>query len=64
MAVSGKKDVYGASGYVSNAGQFSGTLSNGTTVTGVLNGSTIKGTEINAAGTTGTFILRETGPST
>ena len=64
IASSGKQDVYGASGYVSNAGQFSGTLSNGTTVTGVLNGTTIKGTEINPAGVTGTFILKETGPST
>jgi hypothetical protein len=63
-ASGGKKQVFGASGFVSSAGQFSGTLSNGTTVTGVLNGSTIKGTETNASSATGTFSLKETGPST
>jgi hypothetical protein len=60
----GKKQVFGASGFVSNAGQFAATLSNGTTVTGVLNGSIIKGTEANTAGAKGTFSVRETGPST
>jgi hypothetical protein len=60
----GKMTSYGASGYVSNTGQFAATLSNGTTVTGVLNGPTIKGTETNADGATGTFSLKESGPST
>jgi len=63
-ASSGKKKVYGASGYVSNAGQFAATLSNGTTINGVLNGPTIRGTETNADGGTGKFSLKETGPST
>jgi hypothetical protein len=63
-ASSGKKKVYGASGYVSNAGQFAATLSNDTTINGVLNGPAIRGTETNAAGATGKFSLKETGPST
>jgi hypothetical protein len=63
-AKSGKKQVFGANGFVSNAGQFVATLSNGTTVIGVLNGSIIKGTETSAASVKGTFSVKESGPST
>jgi hypothetical protein len=59
----GGMKVYGASGGISNTGVFTCTLSNNTTITGALNGTTIAGTEENANSAKGTFRIIESGPS-